>query len=1203
MLSCTKELVQLVDPEAGSEVTVEASRLALECADTRFSGEDGTLSFKSPGGKAIFDVNTDGDWTLACEGADWLVLEEDRSVDQFSVSCESNDNPEARTASLVIKAGRLEKTLTVRQNAYGTLEISADVNSFSFPAVGEMEAQIAVTSSYEDWEVETVACSWMMVERDGDKVLLTVDQNTALEDREIEFNLIAGKGSRKPAMEKIRVRQDRAVTLSTSAEVIPMAARQHASKTFDVATNFDWEFEFDGDHSWATVSRNENTIEISASNNENTEPRHFFLNITAGDGKVNVMTTRVSVYQSALATADAFVIIVEVGPQVPGMGSYGTDPLEAQLPFDLPSTCEIDWGDGTHQTITDDTYPTHLYTTADTYTISVLGEVTSLNSYNVGSRYQKQIKEVVSWGHTGLKSLKNAFYYCDNLKTIAGDDAESFVDVETFEKAFYECDSLKTIPANLFEYASKATSVSNCFTFCRNITAVPDGLLDGCPKLKDVSGLFIGTKISSLPGKLFAKTPLIENVQQLISSNDVITEIPADLFKGCSRITNMQSLFANDYALASIPEGLFDDVTENTTVSMMFYKTAISEIPQGIFKNMTKLTTANMAFGGTKIKRVPADLFAGNPGITTFNACFSGCSELEEIPADLFSNAGAYEKNTSFRYLFKDTAIREVPAGLFDGYQNVTTFECAFSGCRNLAVIPAGLFATNTSVTNVTNLFTDCESLTAIPEGVFSGLSKVTSFSGMFKGCSGIQTVGDNILSGCDAAVNISSMFQGCTSLTDVGANAFSGAAKIGNILGLFAQCTSLRSVPETLLSPMTEVTNASGVFADSGIESIPAGIFSANAKVVNFSKAFSGCTSLRSVPDGLFSNSPLVTTYISLFEGDTSLESVGKIFGENANTAATVEMSNLFTGCTSLQTVAQGIFDAVPNASKFESAFKGCTSLRTLPSGLFRFNDKATSAAQCFMGCTSLEAVPASLFGATAAMKTMTEIFSGCTSLKTLEPTAFSGVTTASATLQKAFQNCTGLEEICSNAVDCQSCTSYSYIFAGCTSLRKIGSNALNCTATTGVQFAFSGCTSLEEVPAGIFANPARITQMTSMFEGCTSLKRVAADAFAECIKATTISKMFYGCTSLQDVPVSVFDHNMAITTLPSLFEGCTSLRGESPYTEVDGVKYHLYQRTSENASVIGCSSITHSTSKVAYAFRGCAGLTDYMSIPSLWK
>lgn len=117
-----------------------------------------------------------------------------RRGDQLILSCESNKVEEKQNSTVTVTAGDKTATITVSQNAYGTLEISASENNFQIPARGKLTASFEVLSTDEDWVYETKACPWLLVERDGKNVTVTLDPNEEIEDRETTFELIAGKG-------------------------------------------------------------------------------------------------------------------------------------------------------------------------------------------------------------------------------------------------------------------------------------------------------------------------------------------------------------------------------------------------------------------------------------------------------------------------------------------------------------------------------------------------------------------------------------------------------------------------------------------------------------------------------------------------------------------------------------------------------------------------------------------------------------------------------------------------------------------------------------------------------------------------------------------------------------------------------------------------------------------------------------------------
>ena len=86
---------------------------------------------------------------------------------------------------------------------------------------------------------------------------------------------------------------------------------------------------------------------------------------------------------------------------------------------------------------------------------------------------------------------------------------------------------------------------------------------------------------------------------------------------------------------------------------------------------------------------------------------------------------------------------------------------------------------------------------------------------------------------------------------------------------------------------------------------------------------------------------------------------------------------------------------------------------------------------------------------------------------------------------------------------------------------------------------------------------------------------------------------------SALESVNVGIFDNFKALTSATFTFDGCVALTGESPYTEVNGVKYHLYERTSEATAITGFAYLKN----LKAMFKGCTKLTDYDKIPDPCK
>ena len=167
---------------------------------------------------------------------------------------------------------------------------------------------------------------------------------------------------------------------------------------------------------------------------------------------------------------------------------------------------------------------------------------------------------------------------------------------------------------------------------------------------------------------------------------------------------------------------------------------------------------------------------------------------------------------------------------------------------------------------------------------------------------------------------------------------------------------------------------------------------------------------------------------------------------------------------------------------------------------------------------------------------------------------------------------------------------------FNSCSSLTYAPESLfLGCTSATDFNECFANCTKLTDIAEDIIKGCASVENCSYMFSN-TSLRAVPEKLFADCPMLKYVNGCFDWCYSLVTVPPSIFDNNRRITSLSSLFRNCHFLQGESPYTEIDGVKWHLYERADNPDQFVAPLDFT-------YAFSGCNNLSDYNAIPQQWK
>ncbi|MBQ2248508.1 MAG: leucine-rich repeat protein [Tidjanibacter sp.] len=1029
---------EIVFPNSEGRITLEVSaKNPLLKVDE--SGLAGEVTFLSRGGEIVLDVLTNQSaWSYTkSQDSSWLTA---KDSDYFlRLSTEENNTGEIRTATITITAERegerVEFVLTVSQNFIGQAELGLSTSSLRMEAHTSLRQVVRVESSDDEWEFDCT-CSWLLIEKNGEELILTADDNRRNAQRETFIRLFVEREGAVALESVLTVRQD-GNAFVTLASYNVATDDEGAKKSLAVKANpeLEWAVESDGS-SWFSVKKlSAEELEVEINPNDAGLERKGSFTIEVGDENNSAQAT-VKVHQIGTDTEELIYEIEIVEP-------FHLITAAPVLTTSTGGSIAVDWGDGSEVETFESRRGTHTYKEPGLYTISITGEAHQLK-FSDGSSFAPELKNIISWGQLGLKNAADMCLGCSGLESIPNDVAGSFANVKSFLGAFSACESLKEIPAGLFRHATLAKNFEDCFSHSRSISEIPAGLFDNCTAAER----FINTFYATGTGYVSTSSTLPN-----------FSEVKAMVQQG---------------VLRAIPEGLFDKCTAAQKFDYVFGATAIESIPEG--------------------------LFANNSAATIFTGAFSACVNLTEIPA-----------------------------GLMRGATGALDIKYMFAGCDGIKEIPTGMFTNNSAVTNLEYIFYK------------TGISKLSK--GTFEGLSGVKTVG--------------AVFQDCLSLCEIEEGAFDGLSAAKSFKYCFSGCTSLRSIPEGLFAGLTAAYEFKSTFEDSGLESIPAGLF---ADARDYSGAdltymLAGCKNLKTVPAGLFDTFTTVTSpgFRSLFEH------------------------------SGIESVPAGLFaKSVKITTGFEDLFYMCEELKTIEGSIFPTSENVSSLAYTFSGCSSLESLPADLFTPLAASKTkFTATFYGCTSLASLPEGLFAENTAA---------------------------TQFTNTFNSCTSLKSIPANLLGSKEkVTTVKGIFDGCSSLESIPAGLFAECPAITSFERAFAECSSLRSLPAELFAAIgtkSSSVTFAECFQNCSSLESLPAGLFDTVRRINYVDYCFDGCSSLKGESPYTIVvdsEGVeqKVHLYERVKgDDFATVPSSSSAHTK-----CFAGCNGLTDYDNIPSDWK
>ena len=131
-----------------------------------------------------------------------------------------------------------------------------------------------------------------------------------------------------------------------------------------------------------------------------------------------------------------------------------------ELPLKDYANITIDWGDGTSTTHTNAIFPTHTYTSSDTFTITIA--VNDLKK-DIGSMYMNgnhasrvMIQDVSNWGEGIWNSFSSAFEGARNL-TVSATDEPDLSATTSMKKAFRNCFSLLGATLNDWDVSTITT--------------------------------------------------------------------------------------------------------------------------------------------------------------------------------------------------------------------------------------------------------------------------------------------------------------------------------------------------------------------------------------------------------------------------------------------------------------------------------------------------------------------------------------------------------------------------------------------------------------------------------------------------------------------------------------------------------------------------------------------------------------------------
>jgi len=400
--------------------------------------------------------------------------------------------------------------------------------------------------------------------------------------------------------------------------------------------------------------------------------------------------------------------------------------------------------------------------------------------------------------------------------------------------------AIAEIPERLFASLTKLTTLSYGFMYCNSLTTIPSKLLENCTALTDLSYCFYGTRN--------------------------VSPFPIGILKGLVSLTNINSAFelcGSSYRYSNpvtFTSDFMADLGNLKTAVRAFLGCPFGTIEEGALDSLTKVTALDYFFGGPswspaggQFTTVPGNLLSKCASVVSLSGFFASTG-LTSIPANFFTNLPKKASVKSLASLFYGCVnLKELPAGLFDGYTGVTDISNIFYGLTQLTDIPDGLLLPmSSSVTTVEGAFSKT-AITKLRNSYLGQFNALVTLTGLCSGCLSLTEVESGALGPSTKVTNISDMFLNCSSLAVVPDEPLVLGSVISYAQNTFAGCAALTTIYGSWFSVPTALYRVDSMFRRSGVTKVPAGLFSNKEQLGSLTYVFSEARNLSLVEAGWF--------------------------------------------------------------------------------------------------------------------------------------------------------------------------------------------------------------------------------------------------------------------------------------------------------------------------------------------------------------
>ena len=243
---------------------------------------------------------------------------------------------------------------------------------------------------------------------------------------------------------------------------------------------------------------------------------------------------------------------------------------------------------------------------------------------------------------------------------------------------------------------AKISSVNDCFVVTTAQLNALDGTLD------------LSNRVPALTSLMPNDFDDLENLTELVLTDNSITSLPEDVFDSLTRLTE---LYLNGNSITSLTGDPFAGLANLTYLDLR--NNRITSLPENVFDSLINLTTLRLQTNS--IESLPENVFNGLTNLTSLRL---QTNSIESLPENVFNGlTGLLDLNLS------DNRLTSLPRGVFDGLTGLADLDLSNNRLTPLTEDPFDGLAGLTYL-NLSN-----NRLTSLTEGVFDGLTRLISLN------------------------------------------------------------------------------------------------------------------------------------------------------------------------------------------------------------------------------------------------------------------------------------------------------------------------------------------------------------------------------------------------------------------------------------------------------------------------------------------